>query len=94
MLRAFHDLTADTPLAAGGEVACHNDLSPRNTIYHGDNPVAFLDWDLAAPGARIHDVAHLCWQFLDLGPGRTDPAEAGRQIALIRSAYGLRATPR
>jgi len=32
-------------------------------------PVAFIDWDLAVPGRRIHDVAHVCWQYLGLGPG-------------------------
>ncbi len=67
MVREFHDLTAGTPLARGAEVVCHNDLSPKNTVYRGDDgavlmPAAFLDWDLAAPGERIHDVAHVCWQ--------------------------------
>jgi hypothetical protein len=33
LVREFHDLTAGTPLATGGEVVCHNDLSPKNTVY-------------------------------------------------------------
>ena len=33
LVREFHDLTAGTELAAGGEVVCHNDLSPKNTVY-------------------------------------------------------------
>jgi hypothetical protein len=93
LVRELHDLTAGTPLAAGAEVACHNDLSPANTVYRDDGaglrPVAFIDWDLAAPGARIHDVAHLCWQFLGLGPDVTDVAEAGRRMRLICDTYGL-----
>ena len=32
----------------------------------------FLAWDIAAPGARIHDVAHMRWQYLDLGPEVSD----------------------
>jgi hypothetical protein len=28
-----HDLTAGTPLAGAAETVCHNDLSPRNTVY-------------------------------------------------------------
>lgn len=92
LVREFHDLTAGTPLAAGGEVACHNDLSPKNTVYcdggTGLEPVAFIDWDLAAPGRRIHDLAHVCWQYLALGPG-SDPAVAGRCMRLICDAYGL-----
>ena len=93
LVREFHDLTAGTALAAGGEVVCHNDLSPRNTVYRdagaGLRPVAFLDWDLAAPGARVHDIAHVCWHYLDLGPGVADPAGAGRRMRLICDAYGL-----
>jgi hypothetical protein len=93
LVREFHDLTAGTALAAGREVVCHNDLSPKNTVYQdagaGLRPVAFIDWDIAAPGARIHDVAHVCWQYLGLGPGIADPAAAGRRIRLICDAYGL-----
>ncbi|NYI03256.1 phosphotransferase [Allostreptomyces psammosilenae] len=118
LLRAFHDLTAGTPLAAGGEVVCHNDLSPKNTVYapHGParpgpdarpdarpggppgdaalRPVAFLDWDIAAPGERVHDVAHVCWQYVGLGPTLADPDEAARRIRLIADAYGLSAHDR
>jgi hypothetical protein len=33
LVRQFHDLTAGTELAHDQEVACHNDLSPKNTVY-------------------------------------------------------------
>jgi len=93
LVRQFHDLTAGTPLARGQEVVCHNDLSPKNTVYRdtgtGLRPVAFIDWDIAAPGARIHDVAHLCWQYIGLGPAIADIALAGQRMQLICSAYGL-----
>jgi hypothetical protein len=94
LVRELHDLTAGTPLAAGEEVVCHNDLSPKNTVYRdsgtGLTPVAFIDWDIAAPGKRIHDVAHVCWQYLDLRPGVAEPADVGRRMRLICDAYGLR----
>ncbi|MFJ4787394.1 phosphotransferase family protein [Streptomyces sp. NPDC088794] len=93
LVREFHDLTAGTESAAGGEVVCHNDLAPKNTVYAVDgdrwSPLAFIDWDLAAPGRRVHDIAHLCWQYLDLGPGVADVPEAARRIGLICDAYGL-----
>ncbi|QFY07317.1 phosphotransferase [Nonomuraea phyllanthi] len=92
LVREFHDLTAGTPLAEGQEVVCHNDLSPKNTVYRGaePRPVAFIDWDIAAPGRRVHDVAHVCWQYAGLGPAVTDPDAAAGRVRLICDAYGLR----
>lgn len=93
LVREFHDLTAGTPLAGDQEVVCHNDLSPKNTLYQLSGrelrPTAFIDWDLAAPGARIHDIAHVCWQYLDLGPSVTDVEEAARRLRLIVNSYEL-----
>lgn len=93
LVREFHDLTAGTGLAGSLEVVCHNDLSPRNTIYRdggaGLRPVAFIDWDLAAPGQRIHDVALACWQYLDLGPDVQDVAATAALMQVICDGYGL-----
>lgn len=94
LLRELHDLTAGTPLAAGAEVVCHNDLSPRNTVYQdsgdGLRPVAFIDWDLAAPGRRLDDVAHMCWQYTGLGQTPVSAIEAGALLRVICDGYGLR----
>ncbi|WUE60258.1 phosphotransferase [Streptomyces sp. NBC_00487] len=93
LVREFHDLTVGTALAGEHEVVCHNDLSPKNTVYRlvsgALRPVAFIDWDLAAPGARIHDVAHVCWQYLGLGPAVVDVGEAARRMRLIADSYEL-----
>lgn len=90
LVREFHDLTAG--LAGEEEVVCHNDLSPKNTVYRSFDgelrPVAFIDWDHVAPGRRVHDVAHVCWQYLGLGPGAEVDA-AARGVRLISDAYGL-----
>jgi hypothetical protein len=93
LTRQFHDLTAGTPLAEGGEVVCHNDLSLKNTVYRdmgkGLRPVAFIDWDLASPGLRVHDVAHVCWQFCGTGSPVFRPEEIGLRMRLVSEAYGL-----
>jgi hypothetical protein len=89
LVRAFHDLTHGTALAGDRDVVCHNDLAPKNTVYEGWRPVAFIDWDLAAPGERTHDIAHVCWQYLELGPGVEDVRGTARRIRLICDAYGL-----
>ncbi|MFG3296380.1 phosphotransferase [Streptomyces sp. NPDC048179] len=93
LVREFHGLTAGTPLAGDEEVVCHNDLSPKNTVYRLSGselrPTVFIDWDLAAPGARIHDTAHVCRQYLDLGPSVTDVEGAARRMRLIVDSYEL-----
>jgi Ser/Thr protein kinase RdoA (MazF antagonist) len=70
LVRQFHDAAASfTPPAdanwqetaafpGGGDVICHNDLAPWNTVFTGECPVAFIDWDLAAPGPRCWDVSY------------------------------------
>ncbi|GAA2205583.1 phosphotransferase [Nonomuraea monospora] len=92
LVREFHDVTAGTALAGDAEVVCHNDLSPKNTVYRdggaGLRPVAFIDWDLAAPGRRVHDVGHVCWQYAGLAPG-AEPGEAARRVRVICDGYGL-----
>ncbi|MGQ4481889.1 aminoglycoside phosphotransferase family protein [Streptomyces sp. SAS_276] len=95
LVRAFHDLTHGIPQSGEQDVVCHSDLAPRNTVYDSAwHPMAFVDWDLAAPGERIHDVAHVCWQYLDLGPDIVDLPATARRIALICEAYGLDDTHR
>ena len=94
LLRELHDLTAGTPLAGDAEVVCHNDLSPRNTVYldngEGLRPVAFIDWDMAAPGRRLDDVARMCWQYTGLGQSPVTAIEAGELLRVICDGYGLR----
>lgn len=94
LVRELHDLTAGSALAGSSEVVCHNDLASHNTVYRdsGDGsylPVAFIDWDLAGPGSRIHDVAYVSWQFVIGDPDRPDPITAGKLLRLICDAYGL-----
>lgn len=93
LVREFHDRVSGSELAEDEEVVCHNDLAPRNTVYREENgvlrPVAFIDWDIAAPGRRVHDVAHVCWQFVRLGPEHPDAGDAARRTRLVCDAYGL-----
>lgn len=79
LLRRMHDAAADFVLpddldwahaletdVPGTAVPCHNDLSPRNVVFRNGLPVAFIDWDLAAPASRVWDLAHCAWQFVPL----------------------------
>jgi hypothetical protein len=43
----------------------------------------------AAEVAPDDSLAHVCWQFLDLGPATTDLPEAARRLRLLCDSYGL-----
>ena len=92
LIRRFHDATADSALAAGAEIVAHNELGPHNTVFVGDEPVAFIDWDDAAPGTRLFDLANAVWCFVDVGEGGGPVAEQARSVRLMCEAYGWRDT--
>jgi hypothetical protein len=108
LLRRFHDATVG--FAAGhpsqgwrfqpgaprtGPVICHNDVGPYNAVYRDGRPIAFIDWDFAAPAPREWDVAYALWRFVPLHDDETcarlgwPVTPRGPRIALFLKAYGL-----
>jgi len=69
LMRRFHDATGSFDRSAvsawsdeltdpvGGDVICHNDVCPENVVFQQGRPAALLDFDFAAPGRRVWDVA-------------------------------------
>jgi hypothetical protein len=104
LLRAYHDATADFvaprhavwqgPTPDGpAEVICHNDVAPYNTVFRDERPVALIDFDMAAPGPRVWDVAYAAYRFVSLGTPSDDappgpPSEQGRRLGLFLRSYG------
>ena len=106
MVRRFHDAVADfvPPAdavwqtlvgAPSGGIVCHNDLAPVNTIFRGGSPIAFIDWDYAAPAPPIWDLACAVWSFVPLADDafcrrHGYPSESrGRRLRVFCDAYGL-----
>ncbi len=55
-----------------GDVVCHNDLSPDNTIYGSDRtPHAFIDWDLEGYPYRYVEIDEFTY-WLTSGAGAGD----------------------
>jgi Ser/Thr protein kinase RdoA (MazF antagonist) len=99
LIREFHDAAAEfTPPpgarwqalipADGDEIIAHHDLAPWNLVI-GDQ-WAFIDWDTAAPGTRLWDLAYAIHGFVPL---TADPAwqrgDASHRLRLIADTYGL-----
>ena len=89
LIRRFHDATAESPLAERLEVVCHNDLSPCNTVFRAGVPVALIDFDNAAPGARHDDLGYALFLWLNIGTDGHDAAEQSRRISVFCDAYGV-----
>jgi hypothetical protein len=105
LLRGLHDATRDFAPPAGArwmltmpgdlpaEVVCHNDFAPYNVVFSGDRPAGVIDWETAAPGARVWDVAYAAYRFVPLShsapPELRGVAAQGRRLALFCDAYGL-----
>jgi Ser/Thr protein kinase RdoA (MazF antagonist) len=104
LIREFHDIAAGfvaPPLGAQWDVAippdradliCHHDLARWNLICSADRWV-FIDWDGAAPGSRLWDLAWAVTGFVPLDPGGDPAADAPRLRALV-DGYGLTAAQR
>jgi Ser/Thr protein kinase RdoA (MazF antagonist) len=100
LIREFHDAVAGfrPPPGArwqvlmpgdGDEIIAHCDLAPWNLVI-GERRWAFIDWDTAAPGTRLWDLAYAVHGFVPLS---ADPAvqraDAARRLRLIADAYDL-----
>ncbi len=96
-LSTWSDELADP---SGGPVVCHNDVCLENVVFRDGAAVGLLDFDFAAPGRPIHDLAQfarMCVPIDDdtsaqrLGWNITDnPA----RLRLVSDTYGLDANGR
>ncbi|WP_114571529.1 phosphotransferase enzyme family protein [Exiguobacterium flavidum] len=87
MLRQYHDAVSDFPLTGWEampetpeplEVICHNDFAVYNVIFDQERPVGVIDFDMAAPGPRLWDVAYTLYTFAPLS--RLYHSETGETI--------------
>jgi hypothetical protein len=106
LLRRFHDaarafdpsgLTWNSSLAdpAGGTLVCHNDPELSNVVFRDGVAVALIDFEFAAPGRPVFDLAHLARLCVpiedeaDQGRLGWQPADRGARLRLVADAYGL-----
>jgi Phosphotransferase enzyme family len=88
----WNDSLADP---AGGTLVCHNDVCPENVVFRDGIAVALLDFEFAAPGRPVYDLAHLARLCVpiddDFDQARLGwrPADRPARLRLVADAYGL-----
>ncbi|ADH67466.1 MULTISPECIES: phosphotransferase [Nocardiopsis] len=110
LLRLYHDAAARVPVDAsaawntgstgmadpeGGPILCHNDPCLENIVFRRGRATALIDFDLAAPGRPVWDVAALAYYLvpaLDPVSAAGTPHEGSdvaHRLRLLADAYGL-----
>ena len=106
LLRGLHDaaggfdaqgLTWSDDLAdpRGGTLVCHNDVELSNVVFRDGIAVGLIDFEFAAPGRPVYDLAHLARFCVpiddDFDQARLGwrPADPPARLRLAADAYGL-----
>lgn len=78
--------------AGPGPVVCHNDVCLENVVFRGGRAAALIDFDLAAPGRPVWDVAMTARYWVPMrGRDGLDPAH---RLRVLADGYGLGRTGR
>lgn len=103
LLRSYHDVVAGfnpraynwpgpVPAPFRSGLVSHNDPNLDNVVFRNGHAVALIDFDLAAPGSRIWDVAAAARLWAPLRPeGDIRDVRRGRSLHRFRlfvDAYG------
>ena len=88
MLRLYHDSVSDFSFDESWksidntpeqfEVICHNDFAIYNIIFNHERPIGIIDFDVAAPGPRLWDIAYTLYTCVPLS--RFYLSETGEKV--------------
>jgi hypothetical protein len=110
LLRRYHDAVAGFDGSGfawsdemrdprGGPIVCHADICPENVVFRDGEALALLDFDFAAPGRALWDVAATLGMWAPLREAKTRAAgmegcDPMARTRIFADAYGLTATER
>lgn len=110
LLRRMHDAAASVPIpdanwpaelsdpeadSAQSLVLCHNDACQENVVFRDGEAVALVDFDFAAPGRPLWDLAQCAWYWVPMLPQAVAAAEgydgmdSPARLRILADAYGL-----
>ncbi|MFD5969812.1 phosphotransferase [Streptomyces sp. NPDC060311] len=84
----------------GGTMLCHNDMCPENVIFRDGRAAAVIDFDVAAPGRALWDVAMTARYWVPmLDPGSAAALyppglDAAARLRMLADSYGLSSNDR
>ncbi|WP_261675859.1 MULTISPECIES: phosphotransferase [Streptomyces] len=84
----------------GGTMLCHNDVCPENVVFRDGRAVALIDFDQAAPGRPLWDVAMTARYWMPMLDPRSVAAlyppglDAPSRLRILADGYGLSAEDR
>ncbi|GAA1988856.1 aminoglycoside phosphotransferase family protein [Catenulispora subtropica] len=116
LLRRLHEVAAEVPVpdadwpaefrdpaAKSGEdqlILCHNDVCQENVVFRDGEAAALIDFDFAAPGRPLWDLAFCAWYWVPMVPDEIRGVEgmggldALSRLRVLADAYGLDAAGR
>ncbi len=95
-----HSWSTEMADPLGGRAVCHNDVCLENVVFRDGEAVALLDFDFAAPGRPIYDLAQMARMCVpvddDLSAERFGwrPADRPARLRHVADVYGLDASGR
>jgi Phosphotransferase enzyme family len=79
----------------GGSIVCHNDVCLENVVFRDGVAVGLLDFDFAAPGRPVYDLAQMARMCVpvddDVSAARLgwEVPDRPARLRLVADAYGL-----
>lgn len=111
LLRRMHDAAASVPIpeaqwpsefadpgTRNGRdqlILCHNDACLENVVFRDGEAAALIDFDFAAPGRPLWDLAFCAWYWVPMVPGEIrqvegmDGLDPVSRLRVLADAYGL-----
>ena len=73
----------------GADLVIHQDIAPSNIVVTPDDRLVAIDWDAAAPGTRLWDLAHAAHAFAPLHKDGIEPEVCAARLGSFADGYGL-----
>ncbi|WP_424217303.1 phosphotransferase (plasmid) [Streptomyces sp. BI20] len=107
LLRRLHDTSAALPVDTGvdwpadladpegGTMLVHNDVCPENVVFRDGRAEALIDFDSAAPGRPVWDLAMAARYWVPMldpesaSASHPEPRDAPARLRILVDGYGL-----